>query len=226
MPGFKNFTYRPAAFLGTFMQIAPTRPETEIGVGPKMISFTEELSREHAVLERILMAVDSYLVRADGDVNVDLSPIRLAAQMIDESVVNHHMRYEEKYLYPRFSRGKMASFANVLQKQHDQAREANREIMRLCGEGRAADRDAMDEIIFLCRSMKDLLTAHAAWEETVLFTSVYNKCSENDIMGLNQNMRELEEQFEKKGGMDKVYGDLSRLEQMCGTDDPTVFNLR
>lgn len=223
---FRRFTYRPGAFLGTFVQVTMPRPETEVGVGLKRISATEELSREHAVLMRILLAMDNVLIKADGQKEVDVSGINMGARMIDEAVINHHAKYEEQYLYPRFSKGKFASFVDLLTQQHKQAQKANSAIMDLTSQGRISNEASMNELIILCRSMRDLFTAHAAWEESVLFTAVFDKCSENDIKDLIEKMRTMEQGFEKRGGMKKVFNDLNRLEEMCGTNDPSIFNIR
>lgn len=214
----------PVDIIGIFLQVTQPSPETEVGEGVKQISVPEELSREHAMTDRILMAIENVLVTGQGNPDMDLTPINRAARLINESLIEHHAEFEEKYLYPKLE-GRMSRFIDVLKTQHNQIKQANTLIMDLSGKDRLDNDMERDEMLLLCKGMKDLITAHAAWEETVLFPAVYEYLSDRDIRQLNDQMRMMEKEEEKKGGIERQFKELLDIESMAGTDDLSSFNL-
>lgn len=226
MRNFRSFTYRPGAFLGTYVQISQPIPEVEFGAGAKKMTATEELSMEHAIVARILLAVDNVLARVDGRDNKDVSAIRQAALMMEDIVANHHMKYEEKYLYPKFKDTRLSDFVNNSIEQHRQMKDATMSILKRTMDGSVSGEKELAELRSECNSVRDLTLAHAAWEESVLFPEVYSTLSEDDIRDLNENMSKVEHELMDKGGKAKVFGDLTDLEKKAGTNDLSIYNLK
>lgn len=66
---FRRFTYRPGAFFGIFVQARPSW----VSERSMSVSAPEALSREHAMLTRLLLAVDNVVNNAIENKNTDPS---------------------------------------------------------------------------------------------------------------------------------------------------------
>jgi hemerythrin-like domain-containing protein len=184
--------------------------------GLERISPTEELTVEHGQLTRILLAMGTVL-RAEGSITkTNLGPINQACKMIRQSVVDHHMKIEEENVYPRFENTELADCASVLKTQHVEARKLLAHMESLSKAGTLKDRSEMEELKRTFNDFKDMITAHAAFEETVLFPVMEGTWSQKDL----KNLREMQDEDEKKlmgdNAAEELYGMLTSLESSCG----------
>lgn len=225
MRGIK-FTYRPGGFLG-ILQVTEPVPPLRQGELSQNISPTEQLSREHAILMRLLIAIENVLVKASANVGTDLMPINRAASMINDVVCGHHMRFEESYVYPRVREsGNLVDFVNLLQDQHNEARDAVRRIMDLTRTGRVDDVVQMGELVALCKAADFMFRAHIAWEESVLFTALYDLAPTTYFEDLQHKMLGEERSMFGSKGLQQLYEDLADVERAAGTEHPSMFTTR
>ncbi len=83
-------------------------------VGP-----TEDLMREHGVLNRVLLIYDHFIQRIDQKQDFKPELVKGAAQTIRSFVEDYHERQEEQFLFPRFEKaGVLADLVTVLKSQH------------------------------------------------------------------------------------------------------------
>jgi hemerythrin-like domain-containing protein len=162
--------------------------------GLEKMSPTEELAVEHGQLTRILLAMDNMLRGSASVPKANLGPINQACKMIRQSVVDHHMKIEEEHVYPRFEDTDLADCASTLKTQHIEARKLLAHMESLAKSGTLRDRSEMEELKRTFNDFKDMITAHAAFEETVLFPSMEGTWSQKDL----DNLREIQEEDEKK----------------------------
>ncbi len=181
--------------------------------GLEKMSATEELCVEHALLDRIMLAMDHTLKMANGE-KVDLSPISKACAMIYQVVDQHHMKIEEDEIYPKFRKGELSSLIGEMERQHDRARELVARMDDLSKGGKKkADVDELRETFM---DFHDMIMAHAAWEQSVLFPVVEGKMSEKELDALKETQEEHEKELLGENATEKVFDMLADLESSAG----------
>lgn len=222
-----NYTYRQGAFLNVFIQVSEPRPPFRQGELSYHISPTEQLSREHAILMRLLIAIENVLAKASVNVGTSLIPVNKAAHMLQKVVVDHHMAFEESYLYPKVkATDRLAELANVLQEQHDEARSAIQKIIGMTEEGRVSDAVQMGELVSICKEADYLFKVHIAWEESVLFTALYDIMDSDYFADIQDKLLGEERKMFGSKGLNALYNELAGVEIDAGTDRPGMFMLR
>lgn len=208
-----------------FIQVSEPRPPLRAGELSDKVSATEELSREHAILMRLLIAIENVLVKASANVGTDLKPVHQVASMINDVVVRHHMAFEEAYIYPKATGG-VTDLAKTLREQHDDAREAVSKIMSMTAGGKVSGVLEMGELVTLCRATDYLLRIHIAWEESVLFPALYDTMDGGYFTDLQNKMLSEERKLFGGAGLAKLYDELARVERAAGTDNPSLYTFK
>ena len=220
---FKKFTYRPGAFLGIFAQATQAGPAWA-SERSMFVSAPEALSREHALLTRLLIAVDNVVNNAVEDRNMDLTPINNASNVIRRVVADHHMAFEEQNIYPRMEQiDYLSSMIETMEGQHDDARVINKMVLDMTRGGKIRGKTEMDELVLLTKSFKDMITAHAAWEETIIFPAMYDLLPERDMSDINKKFMGSGRKLLGGEGPVKLYRTLDDIEKAAGTHDLSSF---
>lgn len=182
--------------------------------GIEKISATEELCVEHAMLDRIMLAMDRTLKMAGTGGKADLSPISKACTMLNQVVDQHHMKLEEDEIYPKFRKGELSSFVGELERQHDEARKLVARMEELSKGGKKkAD---LEELRSTFMDFHDMMMAHAAWEQTVLFPVMEGKMSDKELDDLKETQEAHEKELLGEDATEKVYNMLADLESSAG----------
>ncbi len=184
--------------------------------GVEKMSATEELSFEHAMLDRILLAMDKTLMGAGTSSKADLSPISQACDMIKQVVDQHHMKIEEEEIYPKFADTDLSDFVATLESQHNDMRRLVGRMADLSKTGAVRDRSEMDELKRVFNDFHKMVMGHAAWEETVLFPAMLGTWSEDELDDLREIQEEQEKKLLGKDAVKKVTGKLLDLESSAG----------
>lgn len=222
-----SYAFYPGDFLSLLIQVSEPRPPFRQGELSYRISPIEQLSREHAILLRLLIAIENVLARAAVNVGTSLRPVNKAAHMLQRVVVGHHMAFEESYVYPRVKPNEnLAELANVLQEQHDEARDAIRNIIDMTGEGRAGDAMQLGELISICKETDYLFKVHMAWEDSVLFPALYDIMDPDYFADIQDKLLGEERKMFGSKGLSELYDELADVEKEAGTDRPGLFMLR
>lgn len=188
------------------------------------MSPTGELAVEHGQLTRILLAVD-HLLRFDGNVSkANLGPISQACKMIRLSVVDHQMKIEEEHIYPQFDGTELADCAKILKAQHDDARKLLARMESLSRPGAGSSRAGKDDLKQAFNDFKDVITAHAAFEETVLFPVMEGTWSQKDLKKLRETQEEDEKKLMGDDAAEKTFEMLTSLEASCGITGLRDYN--
>jgi len=194
--------------------------------GMEKLSPTEELDVEHGMLTRILLAMD-HVLRTEGNIpRANLGPINQACMLIKQSVVDHHMKIEEENIYPRFENTELADFASALKSQHIEGRKLLARMESLSKTGAVRDRAEMEELRKVFNDFKDMMTAHAAWEETMMFPVMVGTWSEDDLSDLREKQEQDEKMLLGKDATEKLNSMLTSLESACGVNDVRDFTRR
>lgn len=223
MKGYE-FTYRPGAFFGTFIQVSAPRTPGKFGEAPREESIAEMLSTEHAIIERLMSVFEAMIGRACMDSNVDLMPLNHAAIMIKELGPDHHMKFEEDHVFPKFrNAGRLSDLVGVLKQQHDRGASILNSIIDMTRTGRIEDERSLNQLSNLCMSFVVMYRLHAAREETELFPALYDACSNDEMRDLADRMRDYQQKILGDKGLHRLIDKLSEIESVAGTSDLSRF---
>ncbi|WP_048198683.1 hemerythrin domain-containing protein [Methanocella arvoryzae] len=202
-------------------QMMMKKPPSGLEDGIEKISATQELGLEHALLDRIMLAMNHTIRMAGKGSKSSLEPCVRGCELIKQVVDKHHMVMEEEEIYPRFENTKLADLARVLKDQHTEMRKMVARMENLASKG-----SDVDELRNTFMDFHDMVMAHAAWEETCLFPCMEGTWSQSDL----DNLKETQEKHEKKLlGEDatmKIYGMVSELESSAGISGLKDFTRR
>lgn len=223
----KKKTYWPGTFLGNLVQVTRPEPPGKFGEELPSISPTEILSREHAIMERLMIVLESEVARIANGEGIDLFPVNHAAITIKAFGADHHMVDEEQFIFPKLREaGTMDSLVDTLELQHDKGREIIGRIIDLTRAGHIEDPGHLNELASLCMSFVIMYRPHAAWEETVVFPALYDISTENYIDNINMRMHEEERALMSDPGMHRLMDNLHKIEKAAGTSELERFTPR
>src|SRR5438552_2980207 len=87
------------------------------------VTPTEDLMREHGLLNRILLIYDTCKAKLVSGEQFSLGILMDSAGIIRSFIENYHEKLEEDYLFPRFEKAnKLSELVAVLRKQHEAGR--------------------------------------------------------------------------------------------------------
>lgn len=156
------------------------------------IPATEDLMREHGVLNRILLIYEAIIKREESANEFPLEELTKAIALIRDFIENYHEHLEETYIFPIFEKKKQeVALVKTLRKQHDQGRVITANIQKLANPQAIKIIKNKKEIAILLKKFITMYRPHEAREDTVLFPKVRSLITE-------QEFKELGEKFEDK----------------------------
>ena len=142
------------------------KKKTEESIPP-----SEDLMREHAILDRLLLVYESGLRRAGQGEDIDPAVFVQSATIVRDFIHDYHEKLEEELVFPRFKdAGRMVELVNVLLTQHGAGRRLTERILAAAPQARSREpREAMGRDI---QAFIAMYRPHAAREETDLFPTL------------------------------------------------------
>ena len=148
---------RRDALMGTVLLAAGKQPAKS---KEPEVSPTEDLMREHGLLNRVLLVYEECARRLEAGEDPKVLPD--AAKIIRDFIEGYHEQLEEQQLFPRFRKaGRLTDLVGTLETQHAAGRRITAEL--LAG---TADRSRTPRLL---RSFSRMYRPHEAREDTVLF---------------------------------------------------------
>lgn len=215
----------PGAFMDVFMQAGRSEPPREqVEVRKETVSPTEDLMKEHGLVERILIMYQRLIDRAAGSQEVDISVIKISAKMIYNYVNNHHERNEERYVFPRFREADyIMDMVNVLKIQHERSRKIAKEMIDISSTGSGISTDDRKRLLSLCSAFVYMYLPHIAHENTILFPAFYDIVSADEMREIGEKMEDEEEKLLGEAGFRGLVGQVSELEKFVGVNELDRF---
>jgi hemerythrin-like domain-containing protein len=168
------------------------KPDDEVGA-------TEDLMREHGVLNRILLIYEEGLRRLRSKEDVSPEVFHRTATLVRKFVEDYHERLEENFIFPEFERQKkLPDLVKTLRKQHEAGRAVTDVVLANAAGDRFGKDDARRELVLAVEAFIRMYRPHEAREDTVLFPAF------RKIVPAKK-LAELGDQFEKEE--DKLFGD-------------------
>ena len=131
----------------------------------------EDLMREHAVLERLLLIYEKALAAGSRPADWPMTQLAAATGLIRTFIEDYHEKLEENYIFPRFEKaGKLTDLTAVLLQQHQAGRQVTDAVLRQIKQaGSLPDTQALASNL---RAFLRMYRPHAARESTVLFPQI------------------------------------------------------
>jgi len=195
---------------------ASTKKDEKPEVGP-----TEDLMREHGVLNRVLLAYDDFVVRIERNNELRPELIADATSIIRNFVEDYHERQEEQFLFPRFEKaGVLTQVVAVLKVQHQAGRRLTDQIASLKNSRGAGDRAKLAETL---RQFVHMYRPHEAREDTVLFPELRKIVSAQEFDALGEQFETNEHKQFGADGFELFRDKVAELEKQLGIYDLSQF---
>ncbi len=188
------------------------------------VTPTEDLMREHGVLNRVLLIYEESVRRLDEKRDMSPEVLADAAGIIRTFIENYHEKNEENYLFPRFEKaGKLVDLVKVLRVQHQAGRRLTGTIERLstpAGFHNAGDRRTLTATI---HEFLRMYRPHEAREDTVLFPALRSVVSAHEYGALGEEFEDKEHELFGSDGFEKMVDRVAGLEKKLGIYDLAQF---
>ena len=183
------------------------------------VTPTEDLMREHGVLQRILLIYEAGARRIGQGEDIDPVVFTQAAETMRDFIHDYHEKSEEDHVFPRFKKaGRMVELVEVLQVQHTAGRKLTERVLQTAepSRGNKEQRAAMIEAI---QATITLYRPHAAREDTNIFPTLRSLMTPNEFEELGETLEKAETAKFGGDGFEKVAKRVEQLEKRIGTDD-------
>lgn len=178
---------------------------------------TEDLMREHGVLNRILLIYEEIIKRAESSDEFPLDALNKAVKLIKDFIEDYHEHLEETYIFPLFEKNKKEiSLVKTLRKQHDQGRLVTGKIQKLATPESIKIEKNKKEIILLLKKFIKMYRPHEAREDTVLFPQVRSLISEKEFKELGEMFEDTERKLFGEEGFDGIVKRVEAIEKSLG----------
>jgi hemerythrin-like domain-containing protein len=213
-----------AGLLLTGGRIAVAAEEKKAQPGEEGVTATEDLMREHGVLERILLIYEEGIRRLDA--HEELLPENLweAAQIVRKFVEDYHEKQEESDVFPRLEKaGKLAPLTAVLRAQHKAGRDVTDEIMKRLQPDPFNVPETRRELAALMRSFARMYRPHYAREDTVVFPAFRAVVPPEEFAKLADQFEDRERATLGPEGFEKAVAKVGQIEAAMGIADLAQF---
>jgi hemerythrin-like domain-containing protein len=194
------------------------QPEEEVGA-------TEDLMREHGVLNRILLIYDEglrRLLRTKDDVSPDV--FHKPAMLVRKFVEDYHEKLEENFIFPEFEKQKkLVDLVKVLRDQHQAGRRVTDVILRNAVGDQFQKEDARNELVAACQGFIRMYRPHEAREDTVLFPALHKIVPAKRLKELGEQFEKEEDRLFGNEGFEKTVDQVAEIEKQLGIYNLTQF---
>jgi hemerythrin-like domain-containing protein len=192
--------------------------------GNQEVTPTEDLMREHGILNRILLIYDTCRHHLSAHENFDISVLYHSAQIIRTFIEDYHEKLEEDYLFPRFEKAnQLTGLVQVLRSQHKAGRILTDRITGLATTKTAGDAGDNQKLIKLLADFNGMYRPHEAREDTVLFPAIRKIVSKNEYFSLGEEFEDKEHDLFGQDGFETMVEKVASLEKQLGIYDLSHF---
>ncbi|MEX0729043.1 MAG: hemerythrin domain-containing protein [Planctomycetaceae bacterium] len=191
------------------------------------ISATEDLMREHGVLNRILLIYEEGLRRLRTDKEVSPEVFHATAALVRKFVEDYHEKLEETYIFPEFEKQKkLTDLVATLRSQHQAGRNITDLILRNAVTDRFVKKDARREILRSCEAFIRMYRPHEAREDTVLFPALRKIIPAKQIDELGERFEEKEHHLFGEEGFAQTVEEVAKIEKQLDIHDLVQFTAK
>jgi hemerythrin-like domain-containing protein len=181
---------------------------------------TEDLMREHGVLNRIMLVYDEIARRLRFEEEFPSEVLAEGNDITRRFIQDYHEKSEENYLFNKFSNaGKMVEPVAILYQQHLAGRKLIGEINSANTKENMRNPAKRLRVAEYLITFNQLFRHHAAWEDTVLFPAFRSIIPGKDFAALGETLQKDEDKLFGADGFAKIVGQVAELEKKLGIYD-------
>ncbi len=198
--------------------------EKKVKEGEEGVTATEDLMREHGLLERVLLIYEEGIRRFDAREALLPEPLSDAAMIVRALVEDHHGKQEESDVFPRLEKaGKLASLTAILRAQHNAGRGLTDGILKRLDPNRFNVPESRRELAALMRSFARMYRPHYAREDTVVFPAFREVVPPDEFAQLADQFEDREREVLGPEGFEKAVAHVARIEEAMEIADLDQF---
>jgi hemerythrin-like domain-containing protein len=192
--------------------LARPKPRPEVEVTP-----SEDLMREHGVLERVLLIYEEVSRRTVRGTPVPTDTVNASAEIVRRFIEQYHERLEEEQVFPWLEKaGKLTDLTRILREQHVAGRAITARIIEVA-------RGSNESLIEPMNAFIRMYRPHAAREDTELFPAFHALFDEKEFRALGERFEEREHKVLGSKGFEGVLAEVAQIEKTLGINDLAQF---
>jgi len=180
------------------------------------IPLTEDLMREHGVLNRLLLIYEEVVKRADHAT----FPQHILAHtltLVQDFIENYHEKLEEDYIFPLFEKHKVEEkLVKTLRTQHIRGRTITTQLKKIVDNTKKLTGKQKKSVVSLLKKFIAMYRPHEAREDTVLFPQVRSLISEKEFDALGEIFEKKEYELFGEKGFFTIVNRVAAIEKELG----------
>jgi hemerythrin-like domain-containing protein len=191
------------------------------------VSATEDLMREHGVLNRLLLIYEEGLRRLRARAEVPPEAFHRPAELARRFVEDYHERLEENFIFPLFERAnRLTDLVRVLRQQHQAGRVVTDVVLRCATPDQFRRPERRQELTRACEQFIRMYRPHEAREDTVLFPALHGLASARQMRELGERFEREEDRLFGDEGFERTVDQVAAIERQLGIYDLSQFTPR
>lgn len=213
-----------ALVLASCARAAGGKPTTPSGEAEEDVSASEDLMREHGVLNRLLLVYEESVRRLAAQGEAPTEVIATSAEIIQRFIEQYHEKLEEDFLFPRFEKAnKHVDLVATLRRQHQAGRGLTDTIRRLASPAGVKDPASRQKLSEAMQLFVRMYRPHEAREDTVLFPALRTIVTPKELDALGEQFEDKEHELFGKEGFEGVVDQVAKLERTLGIYELSQF---
>jgi hemerythrin-like domain-containing protein len=191
------------------------------------VTPTEDLMREHGLLNRVLLIYQEAIRRLEGKHDMPPETLASAAGIIRHFIEDYHEKLEEEHLFPRFEKAhKLVGLVGTLREQHQAGRHLTAQVEQLATLAAFKNADDRRKLSQSLGAFIRMYRPHEAREDTVLFPALRSIVGPHEFAALGEQFDDKERELFGEEGFEKMVEKVAELEKTLGIYDLAQFTPR
>jgi hemerythrin-like domain-containing protein len=184
------------------------------------ISPTEDLMREHGLLNRMMLVYDECARRLEAQVDLRADVVPSTARLVRTFIGDYHEKLEEEHLFPRFERALThVDLVRTLREQHIVGRKLTALIEQTTSGSAALKKDDRKKLAGYLRAFNRMYRPHEAREDTVLFPDFRALVSASELDELGEQFEKRERALFGENGFERNVTEIDQIEMALDMHD-------
>ncbi len=180
------------------------------------IPLTEDLMREHGILNRVLLIYEEIIKRIDANTDFSVTTLKNAVTIIKSFIEDYHEKLEEDYVFPLFEKHKKEiRLIKTLKNQHNKGREITAQLQKIIAKEPLEPKNKKLIKNLLYKFIR-MYRPHEAREDTVLFPQVRSLISQEEFKELGERFEDLEHKLFGENGFETMVQKVADIEKELG----------
>lgn len=189
------------------------------------VTAAEDLMREHGILRRALLVYAAVVPRLRKNAaGVDASALRKTGELFRRFGEEYHERQlEERHIFPVIRKmPAVASYADVLTRQHERGREITAYLLAVTSTGRIGTAHAAP-LADALEGLVRMYEHHAAREDTIVFPAWKSRYTNKQLDALGEEFEDIEKKTFGHDGFEDAAKTIAAIEKTFGLTDLAQF---